>query len=126
MTKFREFATEAMYFCACFATLSLASMFCVVNMSTSSLMNPVEVETVSNPSDTSPTRVDYLTNVEEGNWMKPYPLGIDNPSLIKQVWGSTKWALYWKKDHIKIATFSNQFTAYDMRRSILRCIGYDA
>lgn len=67
MTKFREFATEAMYFCACFATLSLASMFCVVNMNTSSLMNPVEVETASNPSDTSPTRVDYLTNVEEGN-----------------------------------------------------------
>jgi len=30
-------------------------------------MNPVEVETVSNPSDTSPARVDYLTNIEEGN-----------------------------------------------------------
>ena len=58
--------------------------------------------------------------------MKSYPLGIDNPILIKQIWGSTKWALYWRKDHIKIATFSNQFTAYDMRRSILRCIGYDA
>ena len=58
--------------------------------------------------------------------MKPYPLGIDNPILIKQVWGSTDWALYWRKDHIKIATFSNQFTAYDMRRSILRALGYDA
>ena len=58
--------------------------------------------------------------------MKPYPLGIDNPILVKGVIGSHKWALYWRKDHIKIATFSNQFTAYDMRRSILRALGYDA
>ena len=67
MSKFREFATETMYFCACFGTLSLVTMFCTVNMNTSSIMNPVEVETVSNPSDTSPARVDYLTNIQERN-----------------------------------------------------------
>ena len=67
MTKFREFVTEAMYLGAFFGTFSLVTMFCTLNMSTSSIMNPVEVETVSNPSDTSPTRVDYLTNVEDGN-----------------------------------------------------------
>ena len=68
MTKFREFATEAMYFCACFGTLSLVTLFCAANMNTSSsLMNSVEVETVSNPSDTSPATIDYLTNIQERN-----------------------------------------------------------
>ena len=67
MTKFREFAKETMSFCACFGTLSLVTMFCTVNMNRSSIMNPVQVETVSNPSDTSPARVDYLTNIQEGN-----------------------------------------------------------
>ena len=43
--------------------------------------------------------------------MKPYPLGIDNPIKIKAVWGSHKWALYWKDDHTKIATFPNEFTS---------------
>ena len=50
--------------------------------------------------------------------MKPYPLGIDNPIKVKQVWDSTKWAIYWKEDMQKIATFSNQFIAYEARRSI--------
>ena len=40
-----------------------------------------------------------------------YPLGIDNPIVVKQVMGSTNWALYWREDWIKIGTFSNQFTA---------------
>jgi|TARA_B100000900_G_C20267251_1_gene588503 hypothetical protein len=51
--------------------------------------------------------------------MKPYPLGIDNPIKVKAVWGSTKWALYWKDDFTKIATFPNQFVAYEVRRSII-------
>lgn len=51
--------------------------------------------------------------------MQPYPLGIDNPIVVKAVWGSHKWALYWKDDFIKIATFSNQFTAYEARRAII-------
>jgi len=54
--------------------------------------------------------------------MKPYPLGIDNPIKVKQVWGSTKWAIYWKEDMQKIATFSNQFIAYEARRSIVESL----
>ena len=48
-----------------------------------------------------------------------YPLGIDNPIRVKGIIGTTKWALYWRDDHQKIATFSNQFTAYDHRRAII-------
>ena len=51
--------------------------------------------------------------------MKPYPLGIDNPILVKGVMGSHKWAIYWKDDMIKIATFNSQFQAYQARQSIL-------
>jgi hypothetical protein len=58
--------------------------------------------------------------------MKKYPLGIDNPILIKAEWGSSKWALYWKDDFIKIASFPTQFVAYDARRSILKSMGFDA
>tara|TARA_B100001059_G_scaffold235723_1_gene282477 strand:+ start:970 stop:1134 length:165 start_codon:yes stop_codon:yes gene_type:complete len=54
--------------------------------------------------------------------MKPYPLGIDNPILVKGVWGSHKWALYWREDMQKIATFSNQFTAYQARSFILESL----
>ena len=51
--------------------------------------------------------------------MKPYPLGIDNPIRVKGIIGTTKWALYWRDDHQKIATFSNQFAAYEARRAII-------
>jgi len=48
-----------------------------------------------------------------------YPLGIDNPIRVKGIIGTTKWALYWRDDHQKIATFSNQFSAYEARRAII-------
>ena len=51
--------------------------------------------------------------------MKHYPLGIDNPILVKGVMGSHKWALYWREDMQKIATFPNQFVAYQARQSII-------
>lgn len=51
--------------------------------------------------------------------MKSYPLGIDNPILVKGVWGSHKWALYWKDSMQKIATFNDQFSAYQARSAIL-------
>ena len=44
---------------------------------------------------------------------------MDNPIRVRQVYGSTDWALYWKADHVKIARFRSQFTAYEMRRAIL-------
>jgi len=54
-----------------------------------------------------------------------YPLGIDNPIAVKQVWGSTRWALYWKEDWIKIGTFDSQFMAMGARRAILTGMGYN-
>ena len=54
--------------------------------------------------------------------MKPYPLGIDNPIKIKGVIGSHKWALYWKDDCTKIATFNSQFQAYEARRAIIESL----
>jgi len=54
--------------------------------------------------------------------MKPYPLGIDNPILVKGVWGSHKWAIYWKDDMTKIATFSNQHNAMMARQSIIESL----
>ena len=51
-----------------------------------------------------------------------YPLGIDNPIIVKGVWGSHKWALYWRDDFTKIATFSNQHTAMLARQSIIESL----
>ena len=48
-----------------------------------------------------------------------YPLGVDNPILVKGVIGSHKWSIYWKDDMTKIATFHSQFQAYQARQSIL-------
>ena len=54
--------------------------------------------------------------------MQPYPLGIDIPIKIKAVWGSHKWAIYWKDDFTKIATFNSEFQAYEARRSIIESL----
>jgi hypothetical protein len=54
-----------------------------------------------------------------------YPLGIDNPIAVKQVMGSTSWALYWREDWIKIGTFPNEFVAMGARRAILNGMGYN-
>ena len=54
--------------------------------------------------------------------MKPYPLGIDNPYVIRAVMGTTRWALYRREPYIKIAEFATQFEAYEARRSILTSI----
>lgn len=58
--------------------------------------------------------------------MKPYPLGIDNPYVIRAVMGTTRWALYDRETYTKIAEFATQFDAYDARRAILRYQGYDS
>jgi hypothetical protein len=51
-----------------------------------------------------------------------YPLGIDNPIIVKGVMGTHKWALYWREDFTKIATFPNQCMAYEARRAILESV----
>lgn len=58
--------------------------------------------------------------------MKPYPLGIDNPYVIRGIIGSSRWALYSRHPFQKIAEFPNEFAAYDARRAILKEQGYDA
>ena len=47
--------------------------------------------------------------------MKSYPLGIDNPILVKGVFGSHKWSLYWKETMEKIAEFNDQYSAMQYR-----------
>jgi len=54
--------------------------------------------------------------------MKPYPLGIDNPIIVKGVIGTHKWALYWREDFTKIATFNDQHTAYQVRTQIIEAL----
>ena len=48
-----------------------------------------------------------------------YPLGINNPIIVKGVMGTHKWALYWRDDFTKIATFDSEHQAYQARRSLL-------
>ena len=67
----------------------------------------------------------YIEQVQ-GIPMKPYPLGIDNPIVIRGEIGSSRWALYWKDGFQKIASFPNEYSAYEARRAILKSEGYDA
>jgi len=58
--------------------------------------------------------------------MKPYPLGIDNPYRICQVYGKNRWAIYSRDTFQKIAEFPTEMQAYSARRAILRFQGYNA
>jgi hypothetical protein len=58
--------------------------------------------------------------------MRPYPLGMDNPYIVRAVVGSSRWAIYRKENFQKIATFPNQFVAYECRRALLKFDGYNA
>ena len=54
--------------------------------------------------------------------MKPYPLGINNPIIVKGVMGTHKWALHWRDDLTKIATFNSQHQAMSVRQSIIEAL----
>jgi hypothetical protein len=54
--------------------------------------------------------------------MKPYPLGIDNPYVIRAIIGTTRWGLYQRESYQKVAEFASQFEAYEARRAILTSI----
>jgi len=58
--------------------------------------------------------------------MKPYPLGLDNPSVILGIVGSTRWGLYRRDPFEKVAEFASETQAYDARRAILKMQGYKA
>jgi hypothetical protein len=51
--------------------------------------------------------------------MKSYPLGIDNPYMIRAIYGTTRWGLYQRDPFTKVAEFATQFQAYEARRAIL-------
>lgn len=57
--------------------------------------------------------------------MKPYPLGLDNPYVIRGIIGTTRWGLYHRETYQKIAEFASQTQAYDARRAILKSEGYN-
>ena len=48
-----------------------------------------------------------------------YPLGINNPIIVKGVIGTHKFAIYWRDDLTKIATFNSEHQAYQARRQLL-------
>lgn len=57
--------------------------------------------------------------------MKVHLLGQDNPySIVKQI-KSHRWSIYRKNPLQKIATFPNEFVAYECRRALLKFEGYD-
>ena len=58
--------------------------------------------------------------------MKSYPLGLDNPYVIRGMIGTTRWALYRREPFQKIAEFATEFQAYEARRAILKSEGYSA
>lgn len=58
--------------------------------------------------------------------MKPYPLGIDNPYVIRAMIGTARWGLYRREPFEKVAEFASQTQAYDARRAILKSEGYSA
>lgn len=72
--------------------------------------------------------IPYTTSINTGFdlKMKPYPLGYDNPYVVRQVMGTTRWAIYRKENFQKVATFRSQFDAYDCRRALLKFEGYNA
>jgi hypothetical protein len=57
---------------------------------------------------------------------KPYPLGLDNPFIVRGRVGSTKWEIIDRKTHQCLGVYPNEFIAYDCRRAMLRYAGYDA
>jgi hypothetical protein len=57
--------------------------------------------------------------------MKSYPLGIDNPYVIRAIIGTTRWGLYRRNPFEKVAEFATQLQAYDARRAILKIQGYN-
>lgn len=58
--------------------------------------------------------------------MKPYPLGLDNPYVIRGIIGSSRWGLYRRDPFQKITEFASETQAYDARRAILKGEGYNA
>lgn len=57
---------------------------------------------------------------------KPYPLGIDNPYIVRARINTSKWEIVDRETRLCLGVYPNEFTAYECRRAILRRAGYDA
>jgi hypothetical protein len=57
---------------------------------------------------------------------KPYPLGIDNPMIIRARFGTSKWEIVDRETRHCLGVYPNELVAYDCRRTMLRYAGYDA
>jgi hypothetical protein len=57
---------------------------------------------------------------------KPYPLGIDNPYLIRGRFGTSMWEIIDRETNECVGVYPNENVAYDCRRAMLRDAGYDA
>lgn len=57
---------------------------------------------------------------------KPYPLGIDNPYLVRGRIGTSKWEIIDRKTFQCLGVYPNEFVAYECRRAMLKNAGYDA
>jgi hypothetical protein len=57
---------------------------------------------------------------------KPYPLGIDNPFMIRARIGTTKWEIIERDTRQCLGVYPNELIAYDCRRAMLRNAGYNA
>jgi len=57
---------------------------------------------------------------------KPYPLGMDNPMIVRARIGTSKWEIIDRKTRQCLGLYPNEMIAYECRRAMLRNAGYDA
>lgn len=57
---------------------------------------------------------------------KPYPLGMDNPMIVRGRIGTSKWEIIDRETRQCLGVYPNETCAYDCRRAMLRNAGYDA
>lgn len=55
---------------------------------------------------------------------KPYPLGIDNPFIVRGRIGTSKWEIIDRETRHCLGVYPTEFTAYECRRAMLRNAGY--
>ena len=57
---------------------------------------------------------------------KPFPQGTSNPYIVRGIIGSHRWELVHRDSRVRIGIYSDENTAIDVRRVMLKREGYDA
>jgi hypothetical protein len=65
------------------------------------------------------------TTITTTTTKKPYPLGLDNPFIVRARIGTTKWEIIDRESRHCLGVYPNQTTAYECRRAMLRYAGYE-